>query len=448
MSDILLRDARVIRRDGSIEGPADILVKSGVIAGLRPSGPVDVLPEGVETLDCEGCYVTPGLVNLHTHSPMTVLRGIAEDVSIEDWFNVRIFPYESRLSPEDVRAGALLCIYEMLDSGVTAFFDHYFMAEEIVAACNETGIRADIAPTVFGFGDWEKSLRASLELMERVNGEGGAVRLRLGPHAPYTCPPPVLEACAEAAHRTGVGAHIHVSETRKQVEESLAQYGKTPFRVVHDAGLMDVECIFAHGTWMQEDELPLIRTSSFLPVAPKTYLKLASGAGNLYDVLKFMGYPRKKGPLTVGIGTDGAASSNTQNPLEQARLFALLGKDRWDDATAFDLRTVWRTLMAGHDALHQNTGDVAEGYSADLVVWDLGRPATWPQADAEDPGAVLAAIIYSAESRNVRDVLVGGRFLKRAGEVIALDAAEVMDRAAAARGRLLALGAGKARVRY
>jgi 5-methylthioadenosine/S-adenosylhomocysteine deaminase len=175
---------------------------------------------------------------------------------------------------------------------------------------------------------------------------------------------------------------------------------------------------------------------------------LASGAGNLYEVLRFLEYPQTRVPLTLGIGTDGAASSNTLSPLEQARYFALLGKDRWADATAFDLGTVWRTLMAGHEALHQNTGDVAEGYAADLAIWDLRQAPTWPLVEGEDPGAVLAAILYSADNRSVRDVMVAGRFLKRSGRVVALDTQEVMERAAAARTRLLALGAGKAKVRY
>lgn len=455
--NVLLSNARVVRRDGSVEGPADVAVRSGVIASVTPKAalpaqekarPVDDLP----VVDCDGCYMSPGLVNLHTHSPMAVLRGIAEDVSIDDWFNVRIFPYESRLTLRDVRIGALLAIFEMVDSGVTAFFDHYFMAQEVVAAARATGIRADVAPTVFGLGEWQAALRDSLELMARVNGEQGLVRVRLGPHAPYTCPPPVLEACAEAARKTGAGIHIHVSETRRQVEESLRLYGKTPFRVLHDAGIMDVECVFAHGTWMRREEVPLVSKPSFLAVAPKTYLKLSSGAGNLYEVLRFLGYPDGDGPLQVGIGTDGAASSNTQSPLEQARLFALLGKDRWGDATTFDLATVWRTLMAGHDALGQNTGDVAEGYAADLVVWDLAHAPTWPvacPAGALPAGQeALAAILYSADSQNVRDVMVSGRFLKRSGKVVAMDTAEVMADSLAVRQRLMAEGVGQARVRY
>lgn len=458
---LILKGASIIRRDGSVHGPCDIVISGGFVRevvymaeagrgrdaarlGETPSGAPGDAQSGAsgETVDCAGLFVSPGLVNLHTHSPMTLFRGIAEDVSIDDWFNARVWPYESRLRPSDVRAGALLAMSEMIDSGVTAFFDHYFMADQIVSAAEEAGLRADIAPTVFGAGDWKREIDEACELVEDVNGRGGLVKARIGPHSPYICSPETLRACRDAAVQLGVGIHIHVSETEKQVRDSLALHGKTPFRVAYDAGLMDASAVFAHGTWMNEADARLVSKESFLAVAPKTYLKLASGIENMYRVLRHTGYCLHESPIKVGIGTDGAASSNTLSPLEQARLFALLGKDRSGDATAFALKDVWATLMTGHDALGARTGDVMPGFAADLIVWDLEFPDTWP---ASDP---LAAIIYSAGSRNVRDVLVQGRFLKKGGAVTALDVREVMGAAARVRERLMEEGAGQARVKY
>lgn len=451
---IVLQGAEVIRRDGTVEGPCDIVINSGVIQEVAGSAdrtypqPTAATAAGTkkptdcEVVDCTGLFVSPGLVNLHTHSPMTLFRGMAEDISIEDWFNVCIWPYESRLRPSDVRVGALLAILEMVDAGVTAFFDHYFMAGEIVSAAAESGIRADIAPTVFGAGDWRKEISDAAALIESVNAEGGPVRARMGPHSTYICSPEVLRACRDAAVSLGVGTHIHMSETEKQVQESFAEHGKTPFQVAYDAGLMDTPAVFAHGAWMTGDEVKLVSRESFIALAPKTYLKLASGIENLYRILDLTGYGLDQSPIKIGIGTDGAASSNTLSPLEQARLFALLGKDRAGDATAFTLKDVWKTLMRGHDALGAGTGDVAPGFQADLVVWDLRFPDTWP---ATDP---LAAIIYSASSRNVRDVLVQGRFVKRAGALTTLDAGEIMAEAARVRDRLLIEGAGPAKVKY
>lgn len=456
-SELVLKGANVIRRDGTVEGPRDVVIRQGFISEVLDAGTgakgemtsacgpyatVRGLRPDCEIIDCSGFYVSPGLVNLHTHSPMTLFRGMAEDVSIEDWFNVHIWPYESNLRPSDVRVGASLAILEMIDAGVTALFDHYFMADEIVRAAEVAGIRADIAPTIFGAGDWRKEIDEATALLEDVNGRGGPVKVRMGPHSPYICPPEVLRACADRALRLGVGTHIHISETKKQVEESLALRGKTPFQVAHDAGLMDTSAIFAHGTWMTGEDARLVTRESFVAVAPKTYLKLASGVENMYRVLDHTGYRQRQSAIKVGIGTDGAASSNTLSPLEQARLFALLGKDRSGDPTGFALKDVWKVLMNGHDALGARTGDVAAGFAADLVVWDLKLPDTWP---ATNP---LAAILYSAGARNVRDVLVQGRFLKRAGAFTTLDPREVMAEAARVRDRLLAEGSGKAKIRY
>jgi len=478
-SDVLLRRARVIRKDGTVEGPCDILVISGIIEAVVPcasghsvgfSAKPDTLkksygavgssagPEGkcgavssdyirknakkmgVKILDCDGCFVSPGLVNLHTHTPMTIFRGIAEDVNIEDWFNVKIWPYESRLKPRDVRMGSMLAIYEMLDSGVTGFFDHYFFSQEIAAAAEEAGIRADIAPTIFGLvPDWKKNVEDAVRLIEKVNGKSGRVRMRVGPHAPYTCPPEVLGECVKWSKRLGVGIHIHVSETARQVQDSLEAYGRTPFRILYDAAAMEVPCVFAHGIWIQEDEVGLLNEKCIFAVTPKTYLKLSAGFGNLY---RYVTKEDTVVSLNLGIGTDGAASSNTLNPVEQARLFGLSGKLFIQDATQFDLKSVWKMLMKSHEALGQNTGDVAPGYAADLVVWDLSFAHTWPVYDP------LAAIIYSADNRNVRDVLIGGEFKKKDGKVLVFNIREVLSCVADIKNRLLSEGKGKALVTY
>ncbi|MEW6106127.1 MAG: amidohydrolase [Bacillota bacterium] len=442
--DLVLANARVVRKDGNVEGPADIFIADGIITGVvghrdaSTGGGAEGKEElgGAEMVDCTGCYVSPGLVNMHTHSPMTLFRGLAEDVRIEDWFNRRIWPYESHLSRDDAVAGALLAVAEMIDAGVTAFFDHYFFAEEIVAVARDTGMRADIAPTIFGLTpDWEDALDRAVNLVEetRSEAEESMVRVRIGPHAPYTCPPRVLKECAKRAKDVGVGVHIHVSETEEQVRQSLKEHGKTPFELLADAGVLDVPVIVAHGVWISERELPLVPDHVWFAACPKTYMKLASGVGHIFNVAK---------SLRVGIGTDGAASSNTLSPLEQARLFALLGKHCTQDATRFDLRAIWRMLMQGHEALGQRTGDVAPEYEADLVVWDLAYPGSWP---VHDP---LASIIYSADSRNIRDVLVGGRFLKRGGVILAVDTRETLARAERHKQRLLSRGPGTAQIRY
>ena len=354
----------------------------------------------------------------------------------------RIWPFESTLIPEDIRIGTMLAIYEMFDCGY-GFFDHYFFSDQIADGAMEAGMRADIAPTIFGMApDWRESLEEASLLIESASNDkyGNRVKMTVGPHAPYTCPPNVLETCVRRAKELGVGVHIHVSETEKQVHDSITQYGKTPFAILSEAGMFDVPCIVAHGIWIQEQEIELLGKDSIFAVAPKTYLKLASGFGNLYK-FQTLGRPIP-GTLRVGIGTDGAASSNTLNPLEQARLYGLLAKHHLGDATGYDLKMVWNMLMEGHSALGQNTGDVAPGFQADLVVWDFHMPHTWPVY------APLASIIYSADARNVRDVLVGGEFKKKAGKVQVFESNSLFEKAKHIKNRLVAKGAGRARVKY
>ncbi|HCJ10836.1 MAG TPA: cytosine deaminase [Clostridiales bacterium] len=367
---------------------------------------------------------------------MVIFRGFAEDMSMDDWFNERIWPYESRLTPDHVEAGARLAVVEMIEHGVTAFADHYFEADRIADVVLETGIRADLAPTVFGLGEGvAERVDAAAELIARRRDDDPRLTFRMGPHAPYTCPPPAMEHIVRRARELGVGLHLHVSETRAQVEESRRREGRTPFAAVAAAGGFELPVIVAHGLWVEEEDLALVGADTWFAVSPKTYLKLAMGEGSLW---RLWGDPR----LRLAAGTDGAASSNTLNPLEQVRLWALLGKHAVGRADRFTLEEAWRVLMNGHRALGRGTGAVRPGWEADLVVWDLEQPNTAPVHN------VLAAIIYSADARNVRDVLVSGRFLKRDFEVVAVDAAEALRQAEEAARAVVARGPGRATVTY
>jgi 5-methylthioadenosine/S-adenosylhomocysteine deaminase len=392
----------LIDSEGSVSGPATIVVEDGLIrevdnAGNRKGMPTD------EVIDCRGRFISPGLVNLHTHSPMNIFKGIAEDVTPDDWFNREIWPYESRMEPADVEAGSSLAIAEMLDCGVTAFADHYFEAGRICDAVIDTGIRADIAPTLFGMaGDFEEQLAASEELIRRRNGEEGRLSLRLGPHSPYTCSPDQLAMCAESAVSLGVGAHLHVEDDSSQIETSRKLYGLSPMEVVSRAGLTDVPLIIGHAYWILPEERKLLKKNNWIAVCMKTYMKLGTPPGPILD---------NPGKLPLCIGTDGAASSNTLNPLEQARLFALAGKSRQGNAEAFPLREVWRMLMRGHEALPFGSGSLKPGSPADLVVWNLDKPNTAP---AYDP---LAALIYSADAGNAEEVMIAGTFVKKDGKL-------------------------------
>lgn len=396
--DMILKDANIIDGEGNIYIGKSIYIKDGKIEKI-----LDQYDCGLgEIIECENYFVTPGFVNLHSHVPMNILKGLAEDVNINDWFNKEIFPYESKLTPMDVYYGALLGISEMIDNGVTSFADHYFFADKICDAVIESGIRGDIAPTIFGLSDnFEEALEDAVSLIEKRRNESTRLNLRMGPHAPYTCPNEKLKKIVQRAKELNVGIHIHLSETSGQVEESLKSYGKTPFEILKETGGFDIPVIIAHGLWISNEDLKYINNKTYFAACPKTYMKLGMGHGNLWNNCD---------KLQLCIGTDGAASSNTLNPLEQLRLFALIGKAE-GNSESFRLKNMWAMLMRGHKALNFNTGDIKEGYDADLLIWDLNMPNTYPIYNP------LASIIYSSESKNILHSIVEGRFVKKDGKV-------------------------------
>lgn len=425
-NDILLQNVTLIDENGDIVKGLDIGIDRGHITTI---GSKLSKTDYGEVLDCSDFIVTPGFVNLHTHSPMNIFKGIAEDVSIDRWFNGEIWPYESKLEPSDVYIGSLLAIAEMIDNGVTSFADHYFYAEEICRAVLESGIRGDIAPTIFGdSNEFSSQLDGATELVQTYNRQHGRLNVRLGPHAPYTCSPESLETIIDRAKELGVGIHIHVSETLDQIISSLDSSGKTPFRVLHEVGGMDVPAIVAHGLYIQEEDMSYLSDDTYMALTPKTYMKLAMGWGTVWHNYR---------DLPLCIGTDGAASSNSLSPLEQIRYLGLIGKNILGLPQSFTLKELWQIGMRGHEALGFKTGKLKPGYGADLIVWDINMINTLPVYNP------LAAIIYSADARNIRHVMVDGKWVKKDGDVnMPLDSirGEILNRV----DNLLKRGKGKA----
>lgn len=426
---ILLKNGNIIYENGKLERNQNIYINSGYIERISK----EIAHDYYEIIDCTDMYITPGFVNLHAHSPMNIMKGIAEDISIENWFNEKIFPYESKLEAEDVYWGTVIAAQEMINNGVTAFADHYFSHESVYKAVEDAGIRGDIAPTIFGLApDYVQQLKGVVDFVEKYEGKNSRIKLRLGPHAPYTCPGEKLKEIIDLAKKLGVGIHIHVSETLDQVSESIKLTGKTPIQILCESGGLDVDAIIAHGLWTTKDDLKFITEKAFFAFCPKTYMKLSMGNGNIYEL---------KNEINYSFGTDGAASSNTLSPLEQARLFALNGKFIGGDATDFKTVEIWKSLMDGHKALKFKTGKIAEGYEADLLIWDLNMVNTYPVYDP------LTSIIYSSESSNIKYTMVQGEFLKYNGKLKA-DMVSIVNRVSEIQSKILERGKGKSKVNY
>ena len=428
-SKILLKNGNIIYEDGRLENNLNIYISDGKIEKI--SAEIDI--KNYEVVDCTDHYITPSFVNLHTHSPMNIMKGIAEDISIDNWFNDRIFPYESKLEEEDVYWGAVIAAQEMINNGVTAFADHYFFQEAVYKAVEDTKIRGDIAPTIFGLApDYKDQLKSAEDFVRKYKGKNNRINLRLGPHAPYTCPGDILKEIVDLAKSLDVGIHIHVSETKQQVEDSIKLTGKTPIQVLYESGGFDVDVIIAHGLWTLEEDLKFINENAVFAFSPKTYMKLSMGNGHIYEL---------KDKLNYSFGTDGAASSNTLNPLEQAKMFALCGKNISGNAADYTTQEIWIKLMNGHRAFNFNTGRIAEGYDSDLLIWDLSTVNTFPVYNP------LTSIIYSSESNNIKHTMVQGEFLKFNGK-LKMDSNLVLNKVGDIQKRIIERGKGKSKVNY
>lgn len=406
---------------GTVEFLADhaIGIADGAIAWVAPTSTVpQQILDSAEVIDGRGQVAIPGLMNSHTHSPMSMFRGAAEDVTTADWFNKYMWPMEMNITDRDVYLGAQLAIGEMLLAGVTSFADHYWATEQIARAVEESGARAQLASTFFS-SDGEAGLRSSAEFAEKWNGAaGGRITTALGPHATYTVTDADLVATADTARRLGVPIHIHASENSQQTEASLAKRGITPIQVLHDTGILDAGTIIAHGTGIVESDLEwLVPFADRVAVAccSKTYMKNAHGSTPV-RMLHNAG-------ITVGLGTDGPASHNTLDMLESMRMLSLKQKDVEEDSTwltsahALDLATRQSAELFG---LGDSVGSIQPGKRADIALIDISAPHYQPLHD------LAAALVLSARAGDVRTVLVDGRVVVRDGRLTMLDLSEAI----------------------
>lgn len=403
---MLIRNASVVSFDELIiNRNQDILIKGNRIAqigqGLKPVGKV---------LDGTSCYVIPGLANLHAHTAMTLLRGVAEDVRIDEWFNKYIWVLERNVTPEDVYLGTLLGAAEMLLSGITFVADMYFDMDQAVKAYLEAGIRADVSWGAFGAGEkWEERWQRSLRFTQEYRDADPRITVSLGPHSPYICPHEFLRRAARKADELGLKLHIHVSEEQNQVARSLEQHNMTPVEVLKETGVLRERTLLAHAYYATDDDLRMIQDSGAVVAhCPKTYMRF----GLVKDLL-----PRAlEAGVQIGLGTDGAASNSTMNLFEAARDAALLAKCATRDPEVATISEVLPLLCKGGRLLGiEGCGRIEEGALADLVLIKPDTPNMQPE------NSVFANLLYSVSDRNVHTVIVDGKVVVQDGKLVCID---------------------------
>ncbi|WP_406266123.1 amidohydrolase [Streptomyces sp. NBC_00191] len=402
---------------------AAVVVRGPVIEAVTSARAAAEVP-AVERIDGRGQLAMPGLINCHTHSPMVALRGIAEDMPVEEWFNDWIWPIESNLTDRVVELGAWLACAEMIRGGVTAFADHYFAMDKVAAAVRDSGLRASLGRAYFSSQGAEGRER-SLDFALRMRGAAdGRITTSLAPHAPYTVDDDDLAITAALAREHGLLVHIHAAENKAQTDNSLARCGRTPVEVLERAGLLDVDILIAHGTGITEKDLAVLRRGGgriAVASAPKGYLKFAWDTTPI-RALASAGIP-------VGLATDGAASNNTLDVWESMALTALVQKSVEGDPAWLTARQALdhaTTQSARAIGLGDQIGALAPGRRADLILVDLSGPHTQPLHD------IAATLVHSARSGDVRTTVVDGRVLMRDRRLLTVDvpavAAELSER--------------------
>ncbi|MGB5834533.1 MAG: TRZ/ATZ family hydrolase [Thiohalocapsa sp.] len=401
---------------GSTLPQHSIAVDQGRIAALLPRADADQQVHANRVVELPGHVLIPGLINAHTHSPMTLLRGLADDLPLMTWLHEHIWPAEARwVDTEFVADGTRLAALEMLRGGVTCFNDMYFYPDVTARVVAEAGMRVLAGMIVVDFPtryaeSADDYLRRGLELHEHYRGHG-LVRTAFAPHSPYAVSESPLERVRTLADELEVPVHIHLHETHDEIVQSLRDHGERPMARLDRLGLLGPQLVAVHMTQLEDAEIErLAETGSHVVHCPESNLKLASGFCPVARLLD--------AGVNVALGTDGAASNNDLNLLAEMRTAALLAKGVASSASALPAEAALRmATINGAKALgiDAEIGSLEAGKAADIVALDLSNPHTQPLYHA------CSQMVYAASSNQVCQVWVAGRRVIRDGTPLTLE---------------------------
>lgn len=437
--DVIVRGGTVVTMDGShrlIEN-GSVAVKDGRIVAVGPAAELDRTYAAREIINASGKAVIPGLINGHTHVPMTLFRGLADDLDLQEWLTKYIFPAEARnVNEEFVRAGTRLGLAEMIRGGTTTYCDMYYFEDAIADETVKAGMRGVLGETLIDFPVADnKTHEEGMAYAERFvrKWKGNALVIpAIAPHAPYTVSEEHLKAMRELSDRTGAPLVIHISETKREVDESIKAKGTTPVDYLNRIGFLNDRVIAAHVVWPTEDEIRLLKKLGVGVVHnPQSNMKLASGVAPVPEMLKE--------DLRLGLGTDGAASNNDLSMWEEmdtaAKLHKLISRDPKvvTAAEAFEMATI-RGARALH--LEKEIGSLEKGKRADIVIVDLNDLNQTPYYN------IYSDLVYATKADDVRTVIIEGRVIMRDRRLLTLNEETIKAEARRFRKRVIkSLGA-------
>jgi 5-methylthioadenosine/S-adenosylhomocysteine deaminase len=431
-ADVLFINAQVLTMDEQLSqyNPGALAVGGDRILAVGPQAEIQAEYSGRETVDCAGKILLPGLINAHTHVPMTLLRGLADDLRLDVWLMGYVMPVERQyVSPEFVRLGTSIACAELIRSGVTTFNDMYYFEEDVAKAAAQAGMRAVCGQTVMKFSapdaaSYEDSFAMARDYIRRWKDHPLIVP-SIAPHAPYTCTPEMLTEAAQLALEYDVPLHTHIAETAFEVENMRRDNGMPVVPYVKKQGLFEAKVIAAHCVHIDTGEMrTLLHAGAGVSHNPSSNLKLASGFAPVMKMLET--------GLNVGIGTDGPASNNDLDMFEEVRLAAFVAKAVTNDPTSLPASTALSmATRLGAQALHIGhlTGSLTPGRRADLILVDITPLHNSPSFKRVHDNA-YAQLVYASKSTDVSDVMVNGKWLMRDRRLLTLDETQLVEQAA------------------
>lgn len=423
--DLLITNGLVLTLDDEDRRfkPGAVAIRGSEIVTVGPPESILPLHCAARTIDASGCVVLPGLINAHTHAAMTLFRGLADDLPLMDWLQNHIFPAEQKLTEEWVYWGTLLACAEMILSGTTTFCDMYLFEHKVAEAAKTAGIRALVGEVLYDFpsphyGPIENGLRFTESLIEEWQGDP-LVRIAVEPHALYTCSSSLLGKCHDMALRHQVPLIVHLSENESEVTEVLAAYGSRPVEHLENLGILSSQLIADHCVALDMHDMELLARREVQVVHnPESNMKLASGIAPVPRLLE-MG-------VNVALGTDGCASNNDLDMLDEMDSCAKLHKVTTLDPTALPASKVLRMATrngARALGLEGKVGRIVPGMLADIIVVDFHKPHLTPLYEP------VSHLVYAARGADVRHSIIHGRLVMEDRRILTMDVAEVMERA-------------------
>lgn len=429
--DMLFINAQILTMDENLTmyDPGALVITGDTIKSVGPKNELIEKYDPKQVIDCRGKILMPGLINAHTHVPMTLLRGLADDLKLDVWLLGYMMPVEREfVSPDFIRLGTQLACAELAQSGVTCFADMYYFEEEVAKATAEAGLRAVCSQSILKFPTpdakfYEDSLAYARDFITRWKGHPLIIP-SVAPHAPYTCTSEILKATSLLAQEFDVPLHTHLSETALEVENMRKETGMPVIPYIKKQGLLEAKVLAAHCVHIDPGEIrTLAHAKAGVSHNPSSNLKLGSGVAPVAKMLE--------AGLNVGIGTDGPASNNDMDMFEEIRLCAFLAKGFSGDPTSIPAATALSmATRLGANALHMGhlTGSLEPGKKADLILIDIDKIHNSPRFKRE-PDNAYASIVYAAKSTDVTDVMVNGNWIVRNHKLLPLNQKNLIQEA-------------------